>query len=239
MRLDVNLKNPTHLEDLKNFLQAHSFDQINITEKQFQPWLIPKLNSIHTHICLHISAKHHQNTNIITYIQSAIQHRITSFLVVSGIPQSKLDSIEILKIIAQFNLPATFSVAYTPFAKDQSLQRNRLVQKLATGIVKEIYLQIGDNLDKLRQEVAWLRSVTSAPIIGSLLIPTPQVLEKFRHTIWQGIELSDHYTRDLQYAQTRTIELKKTLASITDDIIIEMFPFSPQDYVKYAEPLLD
>lgn len=238
MRLDVHLKKLSDLTELNTFLETHQFSQINITEKQPQDWLVPELHTITQPVCLHISAKHHPNSRTIDYIEWAIKQGVTSFLIVSGIPRPHHDSIVLLQTIAPFNVPVKFSVVYTPFARDQAAEQSRLLQKIQTGLVSEIYLQIGDNLEKTQCEIAWLRSQTTAKLIGSILVPTPLIRSKFAHTHWQGIELSDQYLQQQSFAEKRTRELFELYQSIADDILVEMFPFSPSAYQTYAEPLL-
>ena len=69
-------------------------------------------------------------------------------------------------------------VAYNPYLPDAPAleeERQRLSQKLASGMVAGIYLQMGTDLERLQAGLQYLRGLTGAEglqLLGSVFLPT-------------------------------------------------------------------
>merc|ERR1712178_488710 len=104
-----------------------------------------------------------------------------------------------------------FGVAYNPYLLEKELkhEENNLKRKLATGIVKSVWLQFGTDIDKLEKGVRKIKSIEhqlktslgkkkinhDISIYGSIFIPTPVFLEKFRVRPWKGVYCSKEYLK--------------------------------------------
>ncbi|CAE7238353.1 FTSH10 [Symbiodinium pilosum] len=99
-------------------------------------------------------------------------------------------------------------VAFSPF-EDPAVEQARLKDKLSTGLVQEIWLQIGSDLAALRTGLEFLK--TSAPdvaIYGSVFVPSEQLLRRFRERPWQGVDLTpNNYLESLQNAEAVTKQI--------------------------------
>lgn len=131
---------------------------------------------------------------------------IPEILLISGVPKSQYTTLDILSYIQPYyqdNYPR-IAIAYNPFFTDEELvQENQLLQeKLKTGIVSSIYLQIGINSDDIQQAVDYIRLLQpSSNIYISLMNPSPIRLAQFKYRPWKGVVLSEEYLDSSQKAQ--------------------------------------
>jgi 5,10-methylenetetrahydrofolate reductase len=237
MFIDFSIKDLQSLQRIKTSLNLRLFDQINITEKTSQDWLLPLLSDLHPNICLHISAKNHQQHNINQYLQKAIECKINSFLIVSGLPRPAIDSIKLLQDLNHYP-QIQISIAHTPFAKDQLKQRHRLLEKLKNSDISTVYLQIGDNLQKIKSETEFIKESCDCQIVGSILLPTPQLLNYFKHFKWSGVEYSQEYLGSIDCARAQTLEIYQHYQDYIDNILLEPFSAKPDQITDFYQFLI-
>lgn len=131
---------------------------------------------------------------------------IPEILLISGVPKSKYTTLDILSFIQpqyQDNYPR-IAIAYNPFLSGEELEKeNQLLQdKIKTGLITSVYLQIGIDSDAIQQAVEYIRLLQSnTNIYISLMNSSPIRLAQFKYRPWKGVLLSQEYLESSQKAQ--------------------------------------
>lgn len=126
-------------------------------------------------VCTHLSLKFNYAQNFDRSLQRVDgllsglcdlgQPRV--LLVSGGGPKKKFNTCSVLEALAARAgaLPngLVLSAAFNPYlpASEMDTERTRMRDKLATGLVQEVYLQIGTDLQRLREGLEFLRSLES------------------------------------------------------------------------------
>jgi|GEM_PF-3514036 len=158
------------------------------------------------------------------------QPNLNELLIVSGSKPKKINTLNILnylqtKTLADgngivFNPKITtkellISVAYNCQSPNQNLENERFKSKLATKIVKKIYIQITDNLQKIQEAIKFIRNLKPDVIISVCVFqPSKSSLIKFKFRPWKGVALSDKFLESPESAKqinTHNLEILKTL----------------------------
>lgn len=186
-------------------------NKLAITNKEFNTpilEIIQKIKNINpkVEIIPYYSLKYHQKDSLQKSAQEFKNHLacfsdmgLKSILLISGIPRPKYESVLILEYLRQ-NYDKSklieISVAYNPFLKglDLDVENDRIKNKLETGLVSAVYLQIGIDTDSIQNAVDYLRTIQpDVKIYLSLMNPTPSRLAKFRYRPWKGVYLPQEY----------------------------------------------
>lgn len=123
-------------------------------------------------------------------------------LLVSGAGSRKFDSVELLRAMTLPRSAAPeIGVAFNPFFPERAArerERARMRLKLGTGRVSAVWLQIGSDVDLLRDALGFLESLatersSSFRIYGSIFIPSRQLLARMKFRPWNGVFLSEEY----------------------------------------------
>tara|TARA_Y100001978_G_scaffold187251_1_gene187674 strand:- start:558 stop:1376 length:819 start_codon:yes stop_codon:yes gene_type:complete len=141
-----------------------------------------------------------------------IYNKGNEILLVSG--SKKRNEFEVLDILEKLKFDLTnnikFGVAFNPYFfedSDSKIERNRLIDKLNSYIVKSIWLQFGSEANLLSREINFLNKIISnyqkiidnkINIYGSLIIPSKQFLARFKFRPWRGVYLSNKYLNSLE-----------------------------------------
>lgn len=159
------------------------------------------------------SLKFHQSKTLnettqefVSFLERLTSLDISEVLLVSGVPRPKHDSLSILKNTTSYynNTYPRIAVAYNPFLQGEELdqENSRLYQKLKTGIVSSVYLQIGIDTNSIRQAIDHIRSFSpNLRIYLSVMNPSPSQLARFRYRPWKGVFLPLEYISSPQQAQ--------------------------------------
>ena len=96
--------------------------------------------------------------------------------------------------------PPALGVAFNPYltGKERHLERDRLRAKLETGAVSSVWLQFGAITDALQDGLSFLSHglptrLRPQRIVGSLFLPTRQLIAQQKFRPWNGVILSDRY----------------------------------------------
>ena len=97
---------------------------------------------------------------------------------------------------------------------------NELKQKLSFENVGSVYLQLGDDTEKLQQAIFQIKRITPlADIWISILIPTPQKLSSLNFRPWQGVKFSQQFLHDIDFARNKNLELKQLAKDLNCNIL--------------------
>ena len=135
-------------------------------------------------------------------------------------PLDSVACLEKLAVEARGEQWADMGVAFNPHYQDAAqvkAERARLQRKLATRRVKTVFLQFGTDVQRLEQSLEWLmqkverRDLHSEglTVVGSMLLPTKQLLAQTSCRGWEGTFLSEEYLSCTDRAEAIT---KQTLA---------------------------
>jgi len=157
---------------------------------------------------------HHQRVSAaetaqpyLTELKQYAELGVKDSLLVSGYPKPRHDSLSILKVIAPDYSHQEYprlAVAYNPFLTGQAflIEQHRLTEKIRTGIVASVYLQIGIDIMVIRSAVDWLREVEPPlDIYLSVMNPSKARLAQFKYRPWAGVHLSEAYLSSAEQAR--------------------------------------
>jgi hypothetical protein len=234
-QLELNIRNILDLEKAIDTLSQKRHTGVTITCKKTNLdtfMIISELQKYYPHLDITPTfsiANHYEGSADKTYqkflksVAFAQTFDVNSFLLVSGNPRKKLDTIECLQRFSEFrkwvvkssdneqikNLNSWyFSIAYNPFLKDMEKENSRLVKKLASNSIRNVYLQIGEDLVKMQKAVELILSINPKITIWvSVLIPSQKLLTRMAFRPWGGVFLSTEYLSSLKYAKEKTEEI--------------------------------
>ena len=93
-------------------------------------------------------------------------------------------------------------------------------KKLQSGLVKSIWIQFGTDVKILESRMWILREIISSAqkaglikfnikLFGSILLPSKQLLARFRFRPWKGVYCSNEFLESVDFANNRIKELLK------------------------------
>jgi len=116
-------------------------------------------------------------------------------------------------------------VAFNPYYADDAqaqIERQRLRSKLATNQIQSVWLQFGSGTDLLTQSLQWLRDVEpTIRIVGSLFLPTKQLIAQQRFRPWNGVFLSPEYLSGPECAETISKEILAIYLKFGVEVLVE------------------
>jgi len=155
------------------------------------------------------------------FCEEAASLHVREILLVSGSGSRSFDSLACLKALT---LPAerrpAIGVAFNPFFPDRAArmrERARLRQKLNTGAVSAIWLQIGSDVLLLREALAFLAELRGVHpalrLYGSVFLPSRKLLAQLKFRPWNGVFLSAEYLSSVEVASTITCRVLDAYAT--------------------------
>lgn len=187
-------------------------------------------------------------TNFQEYLEKGQQIGVYKFLIVSGNPKRKLETAQALSIYAVDILERYHDegihngielyCAYNPYFKGDKLEQENqhLEQKLFTGLVKGVFLQIGEDVNALTTGLNFIRSLSQdLPIYGCVLYPTDSILKSFSKRPWYGVMLSEEYLHNLDYAKQVTKKLLDWYHQHEIIPLVEIMPFQMNFLAEFFE----
>lgn len=150
-------------------------------------------------------------------------------------------------------------VAYNPYFPDETAQAEedkRLADKLSTGLVTSVWLQFGSdvialerslkrfkekyqnsmetsNSDKSNSEEAKLGG--GAKLIGSIMVPSKQLLARMKFRPWNGVFLSDEFLSSTDVALSIVHKLVQIYKQYGVEPLIETAIRTQEDMVQAKE----
>lgn len=178
------------------------------------------------HISLHYSLKNNKyrglelcTENFIRFLEDSAAIGVQEVLLVSGSSGNMKPFINAVTCLQQlrkleYKLPAVahktlrVGVAFNPYLFspiEVNSERERLLQKLSSGYPTAVYLQFGSDIDLLKDAIAFLNNeirprFSSVHIIGSIFLPSRQLLARMKLRPWKGLYLSPEFLGDVERA---------------------------------------
>jgi hypothetical protein len=165
------------------------------------------------------------------------QFNIQDLLIVSGNPKMKLDTLEALQLSENETHPGrifrvaqddkvlqgniNFGVAYNPYSKDLELENQRLIAKLQYSNVNKVWLQLGQDCQKLTTAVEFIRKIKpEIKITNSILMPNPKLLQSLKFRPWSGVYYTGEFYDNIDFANKNVEEMKKLSHEMDLEILI-------------------
>jgi hypothetical protein len=130
-------------------------------------------------------------------LQIQNQLNISELLIVSGPNSRKINTLTILEYLQTYlfnyinRQDIIISVAYNCQCENQEIENNRLKAKLFFSIVKKVYIQITDDISKIKTAIKNIKSINPEIIICICIFnPSKLGLSNFKFRLWKGVVLS-------------------------------------------------
>ncbi len=235
LRVEISFKDLKQLKNKIDFLLNRDIYKINIPCKGFikKDFLLEVVKYIGTNykeaeVIYHYSLFHQfskdQNNSfndLLKFIKFAKEYDNKELLLISGSRKKK--NFEVSNILDKFKSEdIKFGVAYNPYfikKNDISLERNNLIKKVNSGLVKSIWLQFGSNPQALEKEIKFIKKNirdqsnifnNEIKVYGSILVPSKQFLARFKFRPWRGVYLTQDFLNSLEYSKSITTETYKS-----------------------------
>ena len=193
-------------------------------------------------ICIHYSMKNNKSKTVeesldmfTSFLQQATssENPIREILLCSGggKDKAKIDSLQILKSLSPSLIPENISLAvvFNPYDINTENEQGRLKEKLFYN-VDRVYLQFGSDVNKLIEGMDFivelnkervLKGKVPLKIAGSVMIPSKQLLARFRFRPWAGLVLCENFLNDIDFADKTVRNLIKIYNKYNVEPIIE------------------
>ena len=220
VRYELSFKNISQLENKLNFCKLNNIKNINIPCKGFikKELLNSTINYISKnfhefHVTYHYSLYHQYSYNkdksyqdFLNFIEKSDSNKNSEILLVSGSNKKKnFDTIKVLSSLKEEkSLKVKLGVAYNPYLKkyfNNYSERERLENKVSSGLINSIWLQFGTDFKVLQNEVNYLKTAAKHEklnLFGSLLIPSKQFISRFKFRPWKGVYISEKFLYSLE-----------------------------------------
>lgn len=236
MRYEITIKQYSDIDLIIKTLKAKNIKKISLTQKgtiinnievaRLLKEKIPDLDISITFSIIHNYSKNNQEIKqrFLTLLEQAKKIKINKILLVSGSPRKLYSSTELLSDIKFIDTSSLkIYCAFNPFltGPQGEDEYKRLMHKISTKKVSGIYIQLGDDLEKLRKGLNFLAvKAKELEINGSILIPNQSMLNKLKFRPWNGVRYSQKYINNLKFAQEKTKELQKIYKSRKIELLI-------------------
>ena len=215
LRFELSFKNISQLDNKLNFCKLNKIENINIPckgdiKRELFDLTIKHIsnNFPEFNVTYHYSLYHQYSKNkeksyqyFLDFLKNSYSNRNYEILLVSGSNKKKnFDSLNVLsKIKDEKNLKVKLGIAYNPYLKkyyNDTSERERLEGKLSSGLINSIWFQYGTDIKVLENELNYLKTVIKYEkinLFGSLLIPSKQLIARFKFRPWKGVYISERF----------------------------------------------
>ena len=200
-------------------------------------------------VCVHYSLKYNSQKSVDEsfayfsgFVSKAEQMGVAEILIISGSGDKKafntvtcLEMLRVSKIATSVDIAIAFN-PYFPDPKMRAKEVERLNSKLSTGMVSTIYLQFGSDLTHLREGLIALqnsldsfqksdvhkkRNAEDIKVIGSVMIPSKQLLARMKFRPWNGVFLSELFLSDVPAAEKIVLEMLSIYRTFEVEPLVE------------------
>jgi hypothetical protein len=200
---------------------------------------------------VHYSLKHQKGQASETveafaeFCRKALAVGVARVLLVTGPRGPRLDTVQVLDRLARqcfavdgLRLGVAFN-ACLPSPEERATERERLVRKLKTGLVKEVWLNCGADVQLLEEGITFARLTAGSlgigaelDLFGSVLLPGLAQLQQMRERPWNGVHFGQEYLGSLQGMENCTRDVLKLYGAQGVQPIVESKVRSPEDVDK-------
>ena len=242
-RAEISFKSLEQLNQKIEFLVKNNILNINIPckgniKKDFLFEIIEYLgvNYSNLNVIYHYSFYHQFIKNkkesyeyFLNFIDKCYSFKNKEILLVSGSKKRKdFNTISILNQLRYYFKPnIKFGIAFNPYfplIQDINEEKTRLLEKLSSGLINSIWLQLGSDVNLLEKSILFLKENTKdkdIKLYGSLFVPSKQNLARFKFRPWKGVFFSDQYLNSIEKANHETIEILKIYLKHEIDVLVE------------------
>jgi len=218
-------------------LSSPKLNTISITNKKFNTPIIEIIKNIkdinpNLEIIPYYSLKYHQKKSLQDTTKALIKQletyqnlNIKEILIISGIPKPKFNTIDILNTLAKLyktNQYPQIAIAYNPFLTglELEIENQALQKKIQSGIVSSVYMQIGIDIETIKQSIQYLKQIQpQLNIYISLMNPSSTRLAQFRYRPWKGVYLPEEYVKSSNNAYNINQSITKLAKNMKIGII--------------------
>lgn len=204
----------------------------------------------HIPLCVHYSLKHQRGSEdpvarFQRFCLDAVQVGVKSVLLVTGPRGPRLDALSVLEQLRGchpspgcLRLGVAFN-ACLPSEAERATERQRLVRKLKTGLVQDVWLNCGSDAQLLQEGILFARSIPNSlnlpedlALFGSVLIPNEAQLLQMRERPWNGVHFGDEYLGSVAGMEKLTRKVLAMYGANSVVPIVESKVRSQDDVVK-------
>ncbi len=246
MIFDFKIKSKKDLDELIKAVLKYKPVQVNISNTSKKDDLqgvvryFTRFNLSATSLCVHYSISNNycgsynlavrKFFDFVKFVQLLAPS--TKILLVSGGQHKKLRTAALLNIYSQeYGLQKDFGVAYNPFEIDILSENRSLQQKLNSGLVSQIYFQLGNNLVKLQQGIEFVKNELNqrqlqdkVKLFGCVLYLNRVNLQKMRFRLLRGVLYTKEFLNNLDNAKTINNEI---ISLYKNSNITPLWEFAP------------
>ena len=202
-------------------------------------------------VCIHYSLKYNTQKSVEQsfsyfngFLTKAEEMGVKEVMIISGSGDKKaLNTVSCLEMLGKSENSATnvdIAVAFNPYfpdPKSRAVEVERLNEKLATGMVSAIYLQFGSDLNLLREGLNAIQAALVSNgnmsrkckgkeaklinVLGSVMIPSKQLLARMKFRPWNGVYLSSTFLSDVPTAESIVREMLEIYKSFNVEPLVE------------------
>lgn len=264
MRIELFVKSATELLSSVSFLTSYPlFTNFNIPNKvksddtfSTARLIRDQFQNMPLDVCTHYSLKYNSCRNcddtfllFEEYITNAQDSGISKVLLISGGGEKKkANSLKCLQYLQGKKFDTTvynveIGVAFNPYFANEELmemEKQRLKDKVSTGLVSHIWLQFGSDSVALRRSLLFLQNLEGGDIkiFGSVMMPSAVLLARMKFRPWSGVFLSERFLSSVDEAVTITREILEVYREFNVEPLVETALRTPKDVDSLAS-LLD
>lgn len=229
MRYEITAKQYSDIEFLIETLIKKKIKKIALTQKntiinnvEVARQLRERIPDLDISITFSIINNYAKNTEeiklkFLKLLEEAKKINVDKILIVSGSPRKLYSSTELLSDLKYIDTsPTKIYCVFNPFltGPQGEDEYKRLMHKISTKKVFGIYIQLGDDLMKLKTGLRFLKAKAKGiEINGSILIPNQAMLNKLKFRPWNGVKFSQKYLNSLDFANKKTKEIERIYKS--------------------------
>lgn len=166
-------------------------------------------------LCVHYSLKHQRGSgdptyNFVRFCMEAAELGISRVLLVTGPRGPKCDCLSVLEQLkgrhpcpGRLHLGIAFNACLATL-EERAVERERLVRKLRTGLVGDVWLNCGSDVALLEEGISFARAAHKGlnlqepmTLFGSVLRPNQPQLQQMRDRPWNGVHFGQEYLGSL------------------------------------------
>ena len=259
-RAEISFKDIEQLKKRIDFCSKNNILSINIPckgviKKDFLLEIVDFIgnNYSNLNVIYHYSLYHQYYKNkkksyecFLDFIDKCNSFRNKEILLVSGSKKRiGFDVIDLLNEMKyELNPNIKFGIAFNPyfsFIEDIKEERKRLLDKLSSGLISSIWLQLGSDVKLLDKSVIFLKENIrriyhnknrDVKLYGSLFVPSKQSLARFKFRPWKGVFFSNQYLNSVEKANFITNDILKIYAKNDIQLLIESECSSNQQLIN-------